>query len=79
MYLRSTEPDPETGARREVPLNPQHSAGIDFLWEIEGRARIGLEAFYTGRQHRSLSVSPVGAALLAIRRSASGASAAPAS
>jgi outer membrane receptor for ferrienterochelin and colicins len=51
MYLRSTEPDPDTGARREVPLNPRHSAGIDFLWEIEGRARLGLEAFYTGRQH----------------------------
>ena len=51
MYLRSSEPDPDTGARRDVPLNPRHSAGIDFLWEIEGRARIGLEAFYTGRQH----------------------------
>ena len=50
MYVDSSEPDPETGIRREVPLNPRHSAGIDFLWEIEGRARIGLEAFYTGRQ-----------------------------
>ena len=50
MYLRATEPDPETGARRDLPLNPQHSAGIDLLWEIEGRARIGVEAFYTGRQ-----------------------------
>lgn len=50
MYVWATEPDPETGIRREVPLNPRHSAGIDFLWEIEGRARLGLEAFYTGRQ-----------------------------
>jgi outer membrane receptor for ferrienterochelin and colicins len=50
MYVDSSEPDPETGLRREVPLNPRHSAGIDFLWEIEGRARIGVEAFYTGRQ-----------------------------
>jgi hypothetical protein len=39
-----------------VPLNPRHSAGIDFLWEFEGRARLGLEAFYTGRQ--SLDDSP---------------------
>jgi iron complex outermembrane receptor protein len=50
MYVRATEPDAETGVRREVPLNPRHSAGIDFLWEIEGRARLGIEAFYTGRQ-----------------------------
>lgn len=50
MYLWSTEPDPETGIRREVPLNPRHSAGIDFLWEIEGRGRLGVEAFFTGRQ-----------------------------
>jgi iron complex outermembrane receptor protein len=50
MYVWSTEPDPESGIRREVPLNPRHSAGLDLLWEIEGRARLGLEAFYTGRQ-----------------------------
>ena len=56
MYVWSTEPDPETGVRREVPLNPRHSAGIDFLWEIEGKARLGLEAFYTGTQ--SLDDSP---------------------
>jgi iron complex outermembrane receptor protein len=56
MYVDANEPDPETGVRREVPLNPRHSAGIDFLWEIGGRARLGLEAFYTGRQ--SLDDSP---------------------
>jgi len=50
MYVWATEPDPESGIRREVPLNPRHSAGIDFLWEIEGRARLGIEAFYTGSQ-----------------------------
>jgi iron complex outermembrane receptor protein len=57
MYLRATEPSPEPGlptggppGRREVPLNPRHSATIDFLWEFEGRARLGIEAFYTGRQ-----------------------------
>ena len=50
MYVWATEPDPDTGIRREVPLNPRHSAGIDFLWDIEGRGRLGLEAFYTGRQ-----------------------------
>jgi iron complex outermembrane receptor protein len=56
MYVDASEPDPESGVRREVPLNPRHSAGIDFLWEFAGRARLGLEAFYTGRQ--SLDESP---------------------
>ena len=50
VYVWATEPDPHTGIRREVALNPRHSAAIDFLWEIEGRGRLGLEAFYTGRQ-----------------------------
>ena len=36
--------------RQEVGLNPRHSASLDWLWAIEGRGRIGLELFYTGRQ-----------------------------
>jgi outer membrane receptor for ferrienterochelin and colicins len=48
MFLWSTEPDPD-GGRREVPLNPRHSASLDLLKEI-GPARIGFEVFYTGRQ-----------------------------
>jgi len=50
MFVWSTEPDPNTGVRREVPLNPRHTAGLDFLWEIEHGPRLGLEFFYTGRQ-----------------------------
>jgi outer membrane receptor for ferrienterochelin and colicins len=49
MYLWSTEPDPEDGGRREVALNPRHSAGLDILWEV-GPARTGIELFYTGSQ-----------------------------
>jgi outer membrane receptor for ferrienterochelin and colicins len=49
MYLWSSEADPEAGGRREVPLNPRHSASFDALWEL-GPARIGFEVFYTGRQ-----------------------------
>jgi iron complex outermembrane receptor protein len=51
MYLWSTEPDIEVSSspRREVPLNPRHTAGLDILWEI-GPARTGIELFYTGRQ-----------------------------
>jgi iron complex outermembrane receptor protein len=48
MFLWSTEPSPD-GGRREVPLNPRHSASLDLLKEI-GPARIGFEVFYTGRQ-----------------------------
>jgi iron complex outermembrane receptor protein len=47
MYLRSTEPAPD--GRREVPLNPRHSAGLDILWQL-GPVRTGIELFYTGRQ-----------------------------
>jgi outer membrane receptor for ferrienterochelin and colicins len=50
VYLRSTEEDPENGARREVPLTPRHSAGLDLIWEADERGRVGLEFFYTGRQ-----------------------------
>ena len=50
MYLRSSEPDPATGLRQEVALNPRHTAGLDWLYDFEGRGRLGVEFFYTGRQ-----------------------------
>jgi iron complex outermembrane receptor protein len=50
MFVWSAEPHPETGVRRETPFNPRHTAGVDWLWGIEGRGRIGVEMFYTGRQ-----------------------------
>jgi iron complex outermembrane receptor protein len=58
MFLWSTEPDPDRNdrraglsgpSRREVPLNPRHSASFDALWEV-GPLRFGFEVFYTGRQ-----------------------------
>ena len=49
MYLWSTEPDPAGDDRREVALNPRHTAGLDILWEA-GPARTGIELFYTGSQ-----------------------------
>jgi iron complex outermembrane receptor protein len=49
MFLWSTEPDPASGGRRDVPLNPRHTASFDLLRQI-GPARIGVELFYTGRQ-----------------------------
>ena len=49
-WTRATEPDPETGVRRDVPLTPRHAAGMVVVHERHGRRRIGIELYYTGRQ-----------------------------
>lgn len=59
-WLRATECDPdgpEGGAggsggcaRREVPHTPRHAAGVVASVEQEGKSRLGLEVYYTGRQ-----------------------------
>lgn len=65
VYVDASEPDPAGGGRRNVPLTPRHSAGIVAMWERHGRGRVGLEAYYTGRQplddnpYRSISRSYV--------------------
>src|SRR5262245_44816330 len=51
MFVHSTEIDRNNSKRELVPLTPRHTAGIDLLWEREGVGRVGIEAFYTGRQH----------------------------
>lgn len=51
VHIRATEPDPgATARRRRVPLTPRNTAGLVAMWEKHGRGRIGLEAYYTGRQ-----------------------------
>lgn len=50
VYVDSTEPDPAGAGRRIVPVTPRHSAGMVAMWEAHGRGRIGIEAYYTGRQ-----------------------------
>ena len=49
-FVRSTEPDADTGVREDTPLTPRHQAGIVTMWEQEERARAGLEIYYTGVQ-----------------------------
>ncbi len=49
-WIRSTEPDPESGGRRAAPLVPRHAAGVVGMWESEGSGRVGVEVYYTGRQ-----------------------------
>jgi outer membrane receptor for ferrienterochelin and colicins len=47
-YVHSRE---GVGAGRgDIPLTPRHSAGLVGMWENEGRGRIGVEAYFTGRQ-----------------------------
>jgi iron complex outermembrane receptor protein len=56
MFVWASEPEPGGFARREVPLNPRHTAGLDWLWSITERVRLGVEFFYTG--HQALEDSP---------------------
>src|SRR5206468_7259001 len=49
-FVHSTEIDLNSGNRQLVPLTPKHTSTIDFLWEQEGKGRIGLEAYYIGEQ-----------------------------
>jgi iron complex outermembrane receptor protein len=50
VHVDSSEPDPESGSRREVPLTPRHTAGMVAMWERHGVGRLGFEAYYTGEQ-----------------------------
>jgi iron complex outermembrane receptor protein len=47
-YIRSRETD--AGQRADVPLTPRHSLALVGMWEKEGRGRLGIECYYTGRQ-----------------------------
>ena len=73
-FVLSTDQDPETGRRRDAPLTPRHQAGVVTMWEQEGRARAGLEIYYTGQQdlddnpYRGRSKAYVHVGVLAERR-----------
>ena len=49
-FVHSTEIEKMTGQRDLVPLTPQHTTGIDTMWEDPDRMRIGFEVYYTGEQ-----------------------------
>lgn len=51
LYLDATEPVTGLAQTREIPLTPQHSAGLVAMWEQHGRGRVGFEAYYTGAQN----------------------------
>jgi iron complex outermembrane receptor protein len=50
VHTRSTEPVPGGTGRREVPLTPRQTLGVVGAWESEGRGRVGMEVYHTGRQ-----------------------------
>jgi iron complex outermembrane receptor protein len=50
VYMDATEPDEAAKGRRRTPLVPRHTAGLVAVWERHGRGRIGVEAYYTGKQ-----------------------------
>ena len=50
VFVDAREPDPSGTGRRRVPQTPKHTAGLVAMWEHHGKGRIGLEAYYTGRQ-----------------------------
>jgi outer membrane receptor for ferrienterochelin and colicins len=49
-FIHSTELDAREAVRADVPLTPRHGAGLVAAWEQEGKGRVGVEWFYTGRQ-----------------------------
>lgn len=50
VYVDASEPDPDSGGRRNVPITPKQTAGFVAMWEEEGVGRLGFEAYYTGKQ-----------------------------
>jgi iron complex outermembrane receptor protein len=50
VYVDATEPAEVGSGRRPVPLTPRHTAGAVAMWEEHGKGRVGVEAYYTGRQ-----------------------------
>jgi outer membrane receptor for ferrienterochelin and colicins len=46
----ATEPARTRTGRDEVPLTPRHAAGIVAMWEKHGKGRVGVEAYYAGKQ-----------------------------
>ena len=56
LHLDTTEQVAEAHSRSAVSLTPRRSAGLVAMREQHGRARIGVELYYTGEQ--SLSDNP---------------------
>lgn len=50
VFVDSTEPSENGLGRRRTPLTPRHTGSLVGMWEKHGKGRVGIEAYYTGRQ-----------------------------
>ena len=50
VFVDSSEPAESGPGRVRTPLTPRHTAGMVAMWENHDKGRIGIEAYYTGRQ-----------------------------
>jgi outer membrane receptor for ferrienterochelin and colicins len=50
VHVDATEPSESGQGRQRVARTPRHTAGVVAMWEEHGKGRIGIEAYYTGRQ-----------------------------
>lgn len=50
VHVNATEPSESGPGRQRVARTPRHTAGIVAMWEEHGRGRLGVEAYYTGKQ-----------------------------
>jgi iron complex outermembrane receptor protein len=50
VHVNATEPSESGQGRQRVARTPRHTAGVVAMWEEHGKGRIGIEAYYTGRQ-----------------------------
>jgi iron complex outermembrane receptor protein len=50
VHVDASEPSQAGQGRQRVARTPRHTAGVVAMWEEHRKGRIGLEAYYTGRQ-----------------------------
>lgn len=50
VHVHASEPVLTGVGRQTLPLTPRHTGGLVAIWEKPGKGRIGVEAYYSGRQ-----------------------------
>jgi iron complex outermembrane receptor protein len=50
VHVDAAEPSETGPGRQRIARTPRNTAGVIAMWEEHGKGRIGIEAYYTGRQ-----------------------------
>jgi iron complex outermembrane receptor protein len=50
VHINASEPSDSGAGRQAVARTPRHTGGVVAMWELEGKGRLGFEAYYTGVQ-----------------------------